>query len=135
MATGGYGFADRARSGFHASIGRVHRLYQQEGLKVRRQKRKRLKGIAPANPLISRPNQEWALDFVSDAFSNGRALKALTMVDCYARECLVHYHRIGRLQQIKNASARAISAQLQQNTASLVWPRSCLYLSRKRGAQ
>jgi putative transposase len=46
-----------------------------------------LEGIAPANPLISRPNQEWALDFVSDAFSNGRALKALTMVDCYTREC------------------------------------------------
>jgi len=75
------------REGFRASIGRVHRLYQQEGLKVRRQKRKRLKGIAPSNPLISRPNQEWALDFVSDAFSNGRALKALTMVDCYTREC------------------------------------------------
>jgi putative transposase len=75
------------RQGFKASPGRVQRLYQKEGLKVRRQKRKRLKGVAPVNPLISRPNQEWALDFVSDAFSNGRALRALTMVDSYTREC------------------------------------------------
>jgi len=75
------------RQGFKASPGRVQRLYQKEGLKVRRQKRKRLKGVAPVNSLISRPNQEWALDFVSDAFSNGRALRALTMVDSYTREC------------------------------------------------
>ena len=43
--------------------------------------------MAPASPLIGRPNQEWALDVVSDAFSNGRALRALTMVDSYTREC------------------------------------------------
>jgi putative transposase len=75
------------RDGFEASVGRVHRLYRKEGLMVRRQKRKRLKGAAPASSLISRPNQEWALDFVSDALSNGRALRALTMVDSYTREC------------------------------------------------
>jgi len=75
------------RQGFRASVGRVLRLYRKEGLAVRRLKRKRLKGIAPGNPLIIRPNQEWALDFVSDAISNGRALRALTMVDSYTREC------------------------------------------------
>jgi len=37
--------------------------------------------------MILRPNQEWALDFVSDAISNGGALRALTMVDSYTREC------------------------------------------------
>jgi putative transposase len=77
------------RQGFTASIGRVHRLYREEGLGVRRQKRKRLKGVAPANPLIIRPNQEWALDFVSDWLGNGRALRALTMVDSYTRQCPV----------------------------------------------
>jgi len=75
------------RQGFRASIGRVHRLYREEGLAVRRQKRKRLQGSVPINPLISQPNQEWALDFVTDAISNGRALRALTMVDSYTREC------------------------------------------------
>jgi putative transposase len=75
------------RQGFSASMGCVHRLYCEEGLAVRRQKRKRLKGAAPINPLICRPDQEWALDFVTDAISNGRALRALTMVDSYTREC------------------------------------------------
>jgi putative transposase len=75
------------RQGFRASIGRVHRLYRKEGLAVRRQKRKRLRGIAPVNASILRPNQEWALDFVSDTISNGRSLRVLTMVDSYTREC------------------------------------------------
>jgi putative transposase len=75
------------RQGFSVSIGRVHRLYRKEGLAVRRQKRKRLRGTAPTNPSITRPNQEWALDFVTDTISNGRALRALTMIDGYTREC------------------------------------------------
>ena len=75
------------RQGFSVSMGRLHRLYCKEGLAVRRQKRKRLRGIAPASPSITRPNQEWALDFVSDTISNGRALRALTMIDGYTREC------------------------------------------------
>jgi putative transposase len=77
------------RHGWDVSIKRVHRLYRQERLMVRRLKRKRLKGIVPIHPLITRPNQEWALDFVSDALSNGRALRALTMVDSFTRECPV----------------------------------------------
>ena len=75
------------RQGWKVSLGRVHRLCQQEGLTVRRQKRKRIRGIAPVNPLVMRSNQEWALDFVSDALSSGRALRALTMVDSYTRVC------------------------------------------------
>lgn len=75
------------RLGWKVSVGRVHRLYRAEGLMVRRLKRKRLKSTVPLNPLLTRPNQEWALDFVSDALSNGRALRALTMVDSFTREC------------------------------------------------
>jgi len=75
------------KQGWTVNVKRIYRLYKQEGLLVRRLKRKRLVRGAPVNPLISRPNQEWALDFVSDAFSNGRALRALTMVDSYTREC------------------------------------------------
>ena len=54
---------------------------------VRRLKREGLKSTVPLNPLLKRPNQEWALDFVSDALSNGRALRTLTMVDRFTREC------------------------------------------------
>ena len=41
----------------------------------------------PANPLLTAPNHEWALDFVSDALASGRGLRALTIVDSYTREC------------------------------------------------
>jgi putative transposase len=75
------------RQEWKVSVGRVHRLCQQEGLAVPRQKRKRIRGLAPMNPLVTKPNQEWALDFVSDALSSGRALRALTMVDSYTRVC------------------------------------------------
>jgi putative transposase len=33
-------------------------------------------------------NQEWALDFVHDAIASGRAIRVLSVVDSYTRECL-----------------------------------------------
>jgi putative transposase len=63
------------RLGWKVGIGRVHRLCQQEGLAVRRQKRKRIRGVMPVNPLVTGPNQEWALDFVSDALASFAALR------------------------------------------------------------
>ena len=75
------------RRGWKVNVKRIYRLYRAEGLMVRRLKRKRLKRQAPMDSLISRPNQEWALDFVSDALATGRALRALTIVDSYTREC------------------------------------------------
>lgn len=65
---------------------RLFRVYQQEGLGVRRRERKRLKRGAAAMPLFVRPNQEWSMDFVSDALANGRALRALTLVDNFTKE-------------------------------------------------
>lgn len=75
------------RRGWKVNVKRIYRLYRTEGLMVRRLKRKRLKRQAPVDSLISRPNQEWALDFVSDALATGRSLRALTIVDSYTREC------------------------------------------------
>ena len=34
-------------------------------------------------PLASRPNEIWAMDFVSDALFNGKRFRALTVVDAY----------------------------------------------------
>lgn len=39
-------------------------------------------------PLASRPNEIWAIDFVSDALFNGKCFRALTVVDAYIWECL-----------------------------------------------
>jgi putative transposase len=75
------------RRGFEASAQRVYRLYRTEGLMVRRLKRKRLARVPVASDLM-RSNQEWALDFVSDALATGRGIRALTVVDAFTRENL-----------------------------------------------
>jgi putative transposase len=33
-------------------------------------------------------NERWSLDFVSDAFTDGRRFRVLAVVDDYTRECL-----------------------------------------------
>jgi putative transposase len=76
------------RQGWKVDVKRVHRLYKAEGLMVRRLKRKRLSRTIPANPLLVRPNQEWAMDFVSDALATGRALRTFTLIDSYTKESL-----------------------------------------------
>ncbi len=35
-----------------------------------------------------RPNERWSLDFVSDAFTDGRRFRVLAIVDDFSRECL-----------------------------------------------
>lgn len=74
--------------GFEASVKRVHRLYREESSAVRRLRRKRIVRPAAAQAQLSRPNQEWAIDFVSDGLASGRGLRVLTAVDSFSRECL-----------------------------------------------
>jgi len=76
------------RRGYRANPKRLYRIYREEHLAVRRLKRKRL--VRPAVPvaILSRANQEWSMDFVMDGLATGRALRILTMVDNYTRECL-----------------------------------------------
>jgi putative transposase len=75
------------KRGFPVSAQRVYRLYRAEGLMVRRLKRKRLARVAVSSHLV-RSNQEWALDFVSDALATGRGIRVLTVVDAFTRETL-----------------------------------------------
>jgi putative transposase len=65
----------------------VQRIYREEGLSVRRRKRKRV--AVPRVPLAvpTGPNERWSMDFVSDALGNGRKFRALTIVDDFTREC------------------------------------------------
>jgi hypothetical protein len=48
---------------------RLLRVYQEAGLAVRRRERKRLARDRCGMPVLSRPNQEWSIDFVSDALA------------------------------------------------------------------
>jgi putative transposase len=75
------------RGGQAASPQRVYRIYRAEQLAVRRLKRKHLVRPASENTSLSRPNQEWAMDFVADGLATGRGLRMLTVVDSFTREC------------------------------------------------
>jgi putative transposase len=76
------------RWGEAANHKRVHRVYREAGLSIRRKKRKHC--VRVGQPLQTRTaaNQEWALDFVHDAVDCGRSIRVLSVVDGYTRECL-----------------------------------------------
>jgi len=74
------------RNGVAVNHKRLFRVYQEAGLGVRRREKKRLERGRAGMPLLSRPNQEWSLDFVSDALATGRAIRALTVLDDFTRE-------------------------------------------------
>jgi putative transposase len=76
------------REGEQVNHKRVHRVYRAAGLMLRRKKRKHC--VREGKPLLERTaaNQEWGLDFVHDAVECGRAIRVLSVVDAYTRECL-----------------------------------------------
>jgi putative transposase len=76
------------RTGERVNHKRLHRIYCEAGLMIRRKKRKHC--VREGKPLLARSaaNQEWALDFVHDAVACGRAIRVLSVVDAYTRECL-----------------------------------------------
>jgi len=67
---------------------RVHRVYREAGLELRRKKRKHCARQSAPLRQYTAANQEWALDFVHDAIAAGRAIRVLSVVDAYTRECL-----------------------------------------------
>jgi putative transposase len=77
-----------ARKGQEVNVKRVYRLYVEEGLSVRRKKRRRLVRDRALNLRLTRPNQEWAMDFIVDGLATGRMVRILSVVDAYTRECL-----------------------------------------------
>jgi len=83
------------REGIRISKNRVYRLYCLEGLNLRRKtKKKRVAAPRVEVQNESRPNESWAMDFVSDQLFNGKRFRSLTMLDSYTRECLaIHVDR------------------------------------------
>ena len=45
-------------------------------------------GLSISRSCPSRPNERWAMDFVSDGLWNGRKIKVLTALDIFTKECL-----------------------------------------------
>ena len=78
------------REGWKVNAKRIYRLYRQEGLGVRTQRRKKTASRARVmGPPAAGPNQRWSMDFMSDRLVDGRAFRILTAVDQYSRECLL----------------------------------------------
>jgi len=68
---------------------KLRRLYTEEKLQVRKRGgRKRALGTRRPMVLPGRANERWSLDFVSDAFTDGRRFRVLAIIDDYSRECL-----------------------------------------------
>jgi len=76
------------RSGEWVNHKRLHRVYREAGLSLRRKKRKYCVRIGQPLRVWTAANQEWALDFVHDAVECGRRIRVLSVVDAYTRECL-----------------------------------------------
>ena len=77
------------RQGIAMNHKKLRRLYREEKLQVRRRGgRKRALGTRRPILLPDGINQRWSLDFVSDAFTDGRRFRVLAVVDDYSRECL-----------------------------------------------
>lgn len=80
------------RLGVRDNHKRIHRLYKEMGLQVGRRARKRRKSerrfmfIPP-----KKPNELWAMDFVSDSFECGRRFRVLCVKDLFTHEALALY--------------------------------------------
>jgi putative transposase len=77
------------REGLVINHKRTERLYREEGLALR--KKRRRKGAAGVRIMLqapTRPNERWSMDFVTDSLLTGRRFRALTILDYFSRECL-----------------------------------------------
>lgn len=80
------------REGWRANHKRVERIWRREGLRVpmKQPKRGRL-WLADGSCIRLRPTHRdhvWSYDFIFDRTRDGRALKVMTVIDEYTRECL-----------------------------------------------
>ena len=76
------------REGLVINHKRTERIYREEGLALRRKRRRKgAAGVRVIIPAPDRPNQRWSMDFVADSIITGRRFRALAIVDDYSREC------------------------------------------------
>jgi putative transposase len=91
-------------SGKKVNQKRVYRIYREEGLMVRRRRRRKLiRGRIPM-VLPTRPGERWSMDFVSDQLVTGPRFRTLNVLDDYSKRCVgqevdfsLSGHRVVRL--------------------------------------
>jgi putative transposase len=105
------------RAGWQVNLKRIHRLWRELKLQrpIRRKKAKKLgrKRGTSANSCVNQParfkNDVWTYDFVADRTVSGGALKWLTLVDEYTRECLaLHVDRAVNGADVRRVLGRVV---------------------------
>ena len=77
------------REGWRANHKRVERLYREEGLSLRRRRRrKRLSHLRVVRERPVAANQTWAVDFIHDSLISSRRFRAFAVLDEWSRESL-----------------------------------------------
>ena len=77
------------REGRQVNHKRVYRLYREEGLKLRK-RRRRARAQVERVPLSlpTKADERYSMDFMRDTLADGRVFRVLNIVDDYTRECL-----------------------------------------------
>ena len=75
------------REGWLVNAKRVYRLYKEDGLQLRSKTPKRkVSAKRRESPVTAaKPNEVWAMDFMSDQLFDGRRIRILTVVDAFTR--------------------------------------------------
>jgi putative transposase len=78
--------------GWRVNHKRVERIWRREGLKVpKKQPKRRRLWLGDGSCIRLRPERKdhvWSYDFVADRTSDGKAIRMLTVLDEFTRECL-----------------------------------------------
>jgi len=78
------------REGWPVNHKRIYRLYCEEQLSLRKKPPRRRVACLKrrARPEVTRKNDTWSMDFMSDQLYDGRRIRLLTLVDSHTRESL-----------------------------------------------
>lgn len=77
------------KSGILANHKAVQRIYQEEGLQVRRRRRKKIAYTRQPMQEATKPNEVWSMDFIWDRTVKGQPLKFFVAMDDFTKELLV----------------------------------------------
>ncbi len=96
---------------------KVQRVYRELGLTVKRTRRKHLRRALQPRPILTAPNQEWALDFASDVTAGGQRFRVLGVIDRFPRKCLA-------LEVATSFPSRRVTRVLERAIAAYGKPQS-----------
>jgi len=96
---------------------KVQRVYRELGLTVKRTRREHLRRTLQPRPVLTAPNQEWALDFASDVTAAGQRFRVLGVIDSFTRQCLA-------LEVVTSFPSRRVTRVLERAIAAHGKPQS-----------